>query len=787
MQARYIILVLLFVAAVLGTAALRTDRTPVAQEATPPELPAEAVAAIQEGRYWRASRILGEYLAVSRDSTPEALLVAAQAAAGWGDWAGVEALLSGRSWLDSVGGGAGWGLLGASRFARGVWTDSGEALARYLRLAVREGDRDRGVAAVKRAIALREAGKHAEAVRAFREAGRLLPQLGDWITVFTAAAASELGDTAAVRELLAGLDTELRREWGWRSDVRARFRAGDTAGALAAAESAVRVVADAGRRAQAQLLAGEIRLARGDTAGGMAALRSAIRMAPASSAAWDAGQALAALPGRRAGDHLVIGRLALRRGDVTRGVRELDAYLAAGLGSGAERARIRLEAGRALFNAGNYRAAETRLLSLAEDAPAAVAAEALYLAGRAQYRQGRKSEGRATFRRVADRYREYVPAAEALFMLADLDHDDGELERAREGYRRVIELQPDIDEAGLARMRLAGMAFLEGRHEEAAAVYDTYLQRYPQGRRAQQAAYWAARAYMELGREEDARARLREARRRNPFSYYGLRAGELLGRAVGDVVMEPAPPRVAAIDSAVGHVVERMELLQDVGWNEAASYEIARARRLFSRRDGGSYALAEALAERGHTATAIRIGWQILEEEGAWNDRLLRIVYPFPYRSIIEAEARSRGLDPYLVAGLIRQESMFSARAVSPAGAIGLMQIMPATGRTLARSAGIRRFNTAMLEVPEVNIHLGVRFFADLLDAFGRRVPAVLAAYNAGPGRVERWRAFPEYADDELFAERIPFAETREYVKIVQTNARVYASIYAGNGPAVGE
>ena len=83
-----------------------------------------------------------------------------------------------------------------------------------------------------------------------------------------------------------------------------------------------------------------------------------------------------------------------------------------------------------------------------------------------------------------------------------------------------------------------------------------------------------------------------------------------------------------------------------------------------------------------------------------------------------------------------------------------------------------------MLTHAELNVHLGIRYLADQLSSFQGRLPVVLAAYNAGPHRIDRWQEFPEFGDDELFAERIPFAETRDYVKIVQNNARLYESLY---------
>jgi soluble lytic murein transglycosylase len=106
------------------------------------------------------------------------------------------------------------------------------------------------------------------------------------------------------------------------------------------------------------------------------------------------------------------------------------------------------------------------------------------------------------------------------------------------------------------------------------------------------------------------------------------------------------------------------------------------------------------------------------------------------------------------------------------------MQVMPATGSALAQRLGVRRFDNDILTHAEFNAHLGMAYLSDQLGDFAGRLPVVLAAYNAGPHRVTRWSEFPEFPDDELFAERIPFAETRDYVKIVQNNARIYEALY---------
>ena len=188
--------------------------------------------------------------------------------------------------------------------------------------------------------------------------------------------------------------------------------------------------------------------------------------------------------------------------------------------------------------------------------------------------------------------------------------------------------------------------------------------------------------------------------------------------------------------------------------------------------------LAEGLIERGRTIEGINLGWALREEGAPWDRRLLEVVYPFPYRELVVREARERGVDPIVLAALIRQESAFKADIVSHAGAVGLMQVMPPTARQLARAHGPRSFPRGALAVPEINLHLGSAFFVEMSLRYDGVLPLILSAYNAGPTRATRWRRYAEASDELRFTERIPFAETRGYVKNVRRNIALYTALY---------
>jgi soluble lytic murein transglycosylase len=149
--------------------------------------------------------------------------------------------------------------------------------------------------------------------------------------------------------------------------------------------------------------------------------------------------------------------------------------------------------------------------------------------------------------------------------------------------------------------------------------------------------------------------------------------------------------------------------------------------------------------------------------------------YPLAHRAELEAKAREAGLDPAYVFGLIRQESRFVTDARSSAGASGLMQVMPATARWVARKLGLR-YTQDMITDRDVNLRLGTAYLKLVLDDFGGSQAMAAAAYNAGPGRPRRWREGP-VLETPIWAESIPFPETRDYVKKVLANAAVYAAV----------
>jgi soluble lytic murein transglycosylase len=741
----------------------------------PEGVPGEVGTLLQQGRSWRAAQVMRDV--VARDSSPDVVLLAARAEAGWGGWRSVRRLLEGKPWLDRAGSGIGWFWLGRAREEAGDRTGAADAYARYLRATPRDtaGAGVRAVAELRHALVLLRAGRAEEGAAALEEL-RTRGAAGGWPALLAAEALAPSGDTARVRRLVASAAGSVppERAAAALADAYVRARDGRTGRALALAQARDAVAGE--ERAGVLAAAGRAALAAGDTAAALADWRGALAAAQASPGAFDAAARMESLPGLTPADHLALAGVFAARGAAARAVPHYRAWLASAAGTPPQRADVSYSLGRALFVSGRYGEAATTLAPLADD-PAPLGPRAAYLLGRAQAR-GAPGSARATLLRLAERYPNAPEAADALFVAGDLAQDARDEATAFALFRRVVAAHPSHWRAGQAAARVGGRALLRGDAAGAAHLWDGLRAATADPEIRAQAAYWAGRAHLAAGDAAGARERFAQAREAAPLSYYAVLAARRLGASYWPVKLVPAPAADTQIGRRVEESLRAADLLREAGLFADAEAEVDRVTRRAGEDRATLYALAEAVASRGYTVPALHIG-RVMEARGEpQNERLLRIIYPLNYRPALEAEARDHGLDPFLVAALTRQESVFKPRAQSPAGARGLMQIMPGTGRGLAAGAGIRDWSPELLYDPEINLHLGTRYLAAQMRAYGGSLPSVFTAYNAGPARVTRWRSFPEYHDAELFTERIPFDETREYVKILTRNIALYRGLY---------
>jgi soluble lytic murein transglycosylase len=756
----------LFVASVLGAVALH---------ARDPDDPlAEVEQALVQGRHWYAAQLLRR-LDSDALGTPEGALLAARADAGRGAWQRVVGRLSGTTWLDSISYGEGRALLARGRLETGQY---GRAVNDYIAFLGYALEREpRALAEIGLARAMDALGRAEEAAAAYGRASATMPSLDPWSAIRSAESLAGIGDTAAVAELLdRATDAPLSR----------RTEAAATAYERAAdLEGAVRVLLEAARSKSAGNDAGVFRaraakhlLATGDTASAMRALRTAIRSQPRHSR--EAAELLSILPGVGADDHLNLAVAFERSGAPRQAAEEYRKYLDLTDVPQSESKRLQLKIGELLFRGGSYYASIRNLQALVEtDVDSATTARAEYYIARATYRRGWRREGRARLRGVADNHPGSASALRSLWLLGDLYEGAGNIPQARAVYEELVEIYSGTSTARSARYRLGILAFMDGDHETAKAYFDRLRRAGRKDDLQLRATYWAAKARLELGEDEEPGAErlFRETYGRDPFGYYGLLAAERVGIDPWSG-LEPGPDP-APVDEEVRATLDLIELLGRAGLDDEATAAFDAMMSSRPKQPEDLLGLSAALVEYGFGDRAVRVGWTVHARlRGRWSASVLRAIYPLSFEQIIWAESEASKVDPILVAAIARQESAFTPDVVSRAGARGLLQIMPSTGRWWAGRLKIPDYSDDLLFHPEINVHLGAAYFADLLRRYDD-LQVSLIAYNAGPTRARRWRERPEYAiDPELFVERIPLSETRNYVRGVQRQVRIYRYLY---------
>ncbi len=734
---------------------------------------------LNAGRFWKASVALRAHLAPLAEASLEDRLILAGAEAGWKNWPGVIEVLELGAPQAGESPGAYWYLLGMAKEQLGDLGSGREALQRFLTTEPPGS----ATALVARSRLLRNPAVPPAASEGFSQVvdglvalRQASPVLADWTALELAERFSEEGrpeETGRILDLVVGAASG-RAGWSWVADAWAR--AGDTAQALQALEALDpdAPIAPAPAALLEKVL--PLRLAAGDTARALEEAVALIGLATRGAGPLSAARLIIEKGSGLDGPGLARVALALGRGgEHDLALRAWD--LAEGAGAVLSDPQ-RLSRAGSLLSAGSRASARAEYQALAESLDGNVAVPAIRaLIG---LNRGQRAQARALEDELIRRFPEREEALQIAFLRGDDLQDAGRLDEAIAAYERVVAMSGAANLAGLARMRWGHIHLTRGAYAEAASVFEGYLEEFPNGRRWDEASYWGAWAAVQHGQpERGARlaARLLEG---GPLTYYAVLA-EGLDLGTPSTGLEEGRPLPQP--AWVGAELSLLEMLQGAGLERGANAHVAAMKEAAWDSDDVLMRLAQELNARGRTMDGINLGWELRRRGRTWDKTLLRVVYPFPYRDMVMSFAAERGLDPYLLAGLIRQESAFVPDIVSRAGAVGLMQVIPATGQELARAVGPRGFRSDALTTPEVNMHLGTRFLADLLRRYPD-LPLVLSAYNAGPTRADRWRKFPEASDPARFTERIPFAETRGYVKNVTRNRALYRYLYSEDGPA---
>lgn len=420
--------------------------------------------------------------------------------------------------------------------------------------------------------------------------------------------------------------------------------------------------------------------------------------------------------------------------------------------------------------------------------------------------EARLWEGRAAFRRDDVRSLQRAEASltaafpgsarrlELISLRAAWYRGRGQVEPALKGYRELARAAGDLGRPDKVVEASWNIGWLEYRRGQLAPAREALAAGLaaaaPSDPQVPQLLYWLARFDAVDAGSEPGNEPARTLSDRFPYTYYGFLArrgsvavgdaepagafdgADLLDASQADRMVQPDPARFP-----------KAAELWMLGFRDDARDEVLAATRRSPPAPDRAAEVAETLAVVGADEEALRVVRRhfapALERgDAALSPTIWRRAYPAHLLEPIKTRARDR-VDPFLVSALIREESVYDPRALSPVGAIGLMQLMPDTGRRVARAEGLSDFSVEQLYRPEVNLTLGVRYLADLLDRFAGNEAYAVAAYNAGPEAVTRWLENGPPRAIEEFIEEIPFAETRAYVKRVLRSAWLYHALYA--------
>jgi soluble lytic murein transglycosylase len=463
---------------------------------------------------------------------------------------------------------------------------------------------------------------------------------------------------------------------------------------------------------------------------------------------------------------------------------------------GAEKDLARVRISVADYNTKDTVRAHSALASLEVPTPEADAERFHYLLLCAQ-RLKNQDEVNSTLEKLARLYPNSKWRLESLIAAASHSLIENQMQAYEPIYRACYESFPKEPRAAECHWKVTWGHYIR-RQEDAAEMLRAHLRMFPGSEYAAGALYFLGRLAENARDLTAARAYYDEILREYPNYYYNIVARERLK----EIGAGPPSPKVTEFLRGIGFP-ERSRTL-DFRANPTAQLRIERARLLASaglddwavnelrygaQNEDQPHVLAVELAAMTTKTVgpdqAMRYikryaGTYLFMPIESAPAEFWKLAFPLPYRADLERFAKQNGLDPFLVAALIRQESEFNPKAVSPRNARGLTQILPGTGRELSRKLKVKSYATASLFQPAVNLQLGTFYLKTIVDNLGGRWEAALAAYNAGPSRAKAWSSWGEFREPAEFIETVPFAETRNYIQTVLRNADTYRRIYSG-------
>ena len=432
-----------------------------------------------------------------------------------------------------------------------------------------------------------------------------------------------------------------------------------------------------------------------------------------------------------------------------------------------------------------------------------VADDSLFFTGRALTNLDQTDDAISYYKKLLNLFPNSNYCDDALYRIGRIYYFEENYTKAADYFQRVSSEYPGGDKTADALWELGRIKYVSSDYDSASTVFSDYASSYKGTSLEEKGLFWQAKCHQKLEENDKAAVLYRKIINLNSYSYYTFASMEMLaGMGIEteireiDNQLDPENPQIADVipdiysfleqdsysEDERNHINKAIELYELEFYN-SASLEIEAAEDEIEEEPSGILKIGTLFLKSNDYAGSIKIVYENFNRlesklDEPHMDYLYYLYYPYGYKEAVQKYSAQYALDPLFTLAVIRQESHFMPLAGSYAGAQGLMQIMPATGKGIARQIGILDYNDAILLDPDTNIKMGTFYLRQQLDNFDQNQFYCLGAYNGGPGKMSEWISERGSMDIDEFIENISYEQTREYIKIVMGNYYLYQMLY---------
>ena len=428
--------------------------------------------------------------------------------------------------------------------------------------------------------------------------------------------------------------------------------------------------------------------------------------------------------------------------------------------------------------------------------------EANYRIGRNLWNIGQDQAAIKYLSKVGKKKRVSNIAIRSQFIIGRIHEGNKRYTQSLKQYNHMVAKFKSAEYAQWAAWRMGWIHYLRKNFQKAQKQFNENARHFPKGDFIEHNLFWQGKSLEKMGKKDAARKVYQTLASDYPYTFYGARAKERSDRHSISARSETEAPyqvtRVSFIqenDDPIRlnrpltpkektHYSRAMEMIQ-LGFYQNAKWEIDILEQSVRKNLAGVMWLSNLYHQAKAYSGSVRLlylykNYKSKHGEKDLSEKFWKYFFPLAHAETIQEFSGLHDVDPYFVKGLIRQESLFDDKALSGAGARGLMQIMPETGKNLYSSdPRDLPFDKELLFDPELNIQLGIKYISQLNQKFGNNGTHILISYNAGPHVLKKWlKRFSAIDDPDVFIESIPYPETRRYVKHVLRNHGVYKMLY---------